>query len=346
MSGSYWQVSADGGTTWNNVPASEQYIEYPVGFLDLYIQGITPSDNGNLYRMCNPGPPTSCSVPDTLYVNSGTTSTLMILNPPSTVCAGNSVLFTASAGPYGVTNDSVSWTVSIEGSSIGYAPGVNDSTLVINFPATATGNATITASYYGGGGCGSFQNSSPVTIAIQTPASTLAGTAGGAAACISTVVYPGGQSAFNTSNYGNLSDPAVTTTATDASCDAIASILPSGSNPVAGTVTSCVTLASSVPSYNGVAYVPRYYNLEPSANASTSTATVTLYFTQADFDAYNAARGSEPALPTSPTDATGIANLRVSQFHGTGTTPDTYVGGSGTIDPADNNIVWNSTTSR
>jgi hypothetical protein len=43
---------------------------------------------------------------------------------------------------------------------------------------------------------------------------------------------------------------------------------------VTGTVTSCVTLASSVPSYNGVAYVPRYYSLEPATNASTSTADV------------------------------------------------------------------------
>lgn len=135
------------------------------------------------------------------------------------------------------------------------------------------------------------------------------------------------------------------TTYSDATCSPIALINPSGSSPVTGTVTSCVTLASSAPSYNGIAYVPRYYNLEPSTNASTSTATITLYFTQADFDAYNAARGSEPALPTGPSDAAGIANLTISQFHGTGTTPDTYVGGSGTIVPGSGNVVWNSITS-
>ncbi len=45
-------------------------------------------------------------------------------------------------------------------------------------------------------------------------------------------------------------------------------------------------------------------------------------------------------------DAAGIANLHVTQFHGTGTTPDTYVGGSGDIDPDDNNIIWNATASR
>jgi len=123
-------------------------------------------------------------------------------------------------------------------------------------------------------------------------------------------------------------------------------ITPSGTNPVTGNIQSCVTVDATVQSYNGIPYVPRHYSLEPSTNASTSTATITLYFTQSDFDSYNSARGSNPALPANPTDAAGIANLRVTQFHGTGTTPGTYVGGSGNIDPDDNNIVWNASASR
>jgi hypothetical protein len=101
---------------------------------------------------------------------------------------------------------------------------------------------------------------------------------------------------------------------------------------------------ASLPTYNGVPYVGRYYSIEPTTNASTSTATITLYFTQADFNAYNTGRGSYPALPTGPSDATDISNLTISQFHGTGTTPDTYAGTSGTIVPT--SVTWNSTASR
>ncbi|MEI9935110.1 MAG: T9SS type A sorting domain-containing protein [Ferruginibacter sp.] len=47
-------------------------------------------------------------------------------------------------------------------------------------------------------------------------------------------------------------------------------------------------------------------------------------------------------------DASGIANLRVIQFHGTSTThiPGTYSGTTLTINPADTTIVWNNTHHR
>ena len=335
--GTIWQVSSDGGQTWNTtIPFSGTIPD--AGGIDLNLNNVAFFPNKALFRICTSGTPASCSIPDTLYINNGKSTAPTILNPPSAVCAGNSVLFIATGGLNGLTSDSVSWAVTIDGSTTYFDPPVNDSTIVIDFPSTATGNAMITASNFTG--CG-YANGATVTVAIQSLSTSLAGTGGALAVCSSMTVYPGGQP-----SYFSTSDPAQTTTATDGSCDAIASILPTGSSPVTGTVTSCVTLASTALSYNGIAYVPRYYNLEPAVNASTSTATVTLYFRQADFDAYNAARGSEPALPTGPGDATGIANLRVSQFHGTGTTPDTYVGGSGAIDPADNNIVWDVADSR
>jgi len=332
----YWQISHDGGQTWTTLSSDQTEPEYGNDLLNLAYHPVLVTDDGALFRFCYNGN-NSCSMPDTLYVNSGRTATPVLMNPPSTVCAGNSVQFTATGGAIGVTNDSISWAITINGATIRYNPPLDDSTLVINFPSTATGNATITLTNFTGFYCGSA-TSTPATVAIQPASTSLAGTAGAPAACTDMTVYPGGQP-----SYYSTSDPAETSVATDASCNAIAAILPSGSNPVAGAVTSCVTLASTVPSYNGIAYVPRYYNLEPSVNAGTSTATITLYFMQADFDAYNAARGSEPALPTGPTDATGIANLTISQFHGTGTTPDTYVGTSGTIIPT--SVVWNSTTS-
>jgi hypothetical protein len=176
-------------------------------------------------------------------------------------------------------------------------------------------------------GCGSASVIPPIDITVNPLQTTLAGVAGAGASCNSFTVYPGAANAY-----------------ADGTCSPIASVTPSGSSPVSGTVQSCVTVDASVPSYNGIPYVARYYSIEPASNASTSTATITVYFTQADFDAYNAARGSNPALPTGPSDATGIANLTISQFHGTGTTPDSYVGTAGTIVPT--LVTWNSTDSR
>ena len=131
-------------------------------------------------------------------------------------------------------------------------------------------------------------------------------------------------------------------------CYLIDSLYPSGTNPLIDyvSITSCVTIDSSVQLYNGVPYVQRHYNIDPQMYGSGATATVTLYFTQQDFDNYNAARGSLPALPTGPSDATGISNIRIIQFHGTGTAPGTYVGTSGDIDTDDSNIIWNSSAYR
>jgi hypothetical protein len=53
-----------------------------------------------------------------------------------------------------------------------------------------------------------------------------------------------------------------------------------------------------------------------------------------------------PDLPTGPADAAGIANLRITQYNGTGTTPGTYTGTPVLINPADASIVYNSTAGR
>jgi hypothetical protein len=132
----------------------------------------------------------------------------------------------------------------------------------------------------------------------------------------------------------------------DASCNLIARVSPSGAGPVSGTVNTCVIIDGSVQTYNGQPYVQRHYDIEPATGAGTATATITLTFTQAEFDAFNTARGSLPALPTGSADATGIANLRITQYHGAGTAPGNYPGSTEVIDPANTNIVWNATLSR
>lgn len=119
----------------------------------------------------------------------------------------------------------------------------------------------------------------------------------------------------------------------------------SGSNPVSGNITSRLTFDSSVQSYNGVPYVQRHYDIEPENNAATATATVTLYFSQQDFNNFNAYPAHGTDLPKNPSDNSGKANLRVFQYHGFSTTskPDSYSGPGVEIDPDDQKIVWNPT---
>jgi hypothetical protein len=80
----------------------------------------------------------------------------------------------------------------------------------------------------------------------------------------------------------------------------------------------------------------------PENNAATATATITLFFSQQEFDNFNAYPGHNGDLPKNSSDAAGIANLRVYQYHGFSATgmPGSYNGGGIEIDPADNDIVW------
>lgn len=240
----------------------------------------------------------------------------------STICAGtNDVIY--SMYSTGSLNTGNNWTYTGQNATI-----VNyvrwDTAIKINFTDSATSGILSVAQV---NACGV---GAPITIPITV--NPLQPTPAGSPGSASCSHYTIGNGA---------------TTYTDpATCSPITALNPSGSSPVTGDITNCVTIDAAVQSYNGIPYVQRRYNIEPAANASTSTATLTLYYTQSDFDNYNTARGSNPALPTGPTDAAGIANLRITQFHGSGTTPGTYAGGSGEIDPDDSKIVWTATASR
>ncbi len=117
-----------------------------------------------------------------------------------------------------------------------------------------------------------------------------------------------------------------------------------GGNALSGEVIFKVTIDPAVTSFNNQPYVQRHYDIMPVSNAATAQATVKLYFTQQDFDNFNAAPAHGLDLPTAPTDAAGIANLRVYQYHGFSTTslPGSYSGNAVEIDPLDANIVWNA----
>ena len=227
------------------------------------------------------------------------------------LCAGNTTLYTSNGeagGTWHSTNTSVA-TVDATGLVTTIAPGTSDITYTVN-----TGcNAPLSA----------FQ-----TITVTAYSSTLAGVAGGPQVCRTLSVQPGG------------------TSYSDGSCNLIATIIPSGAFAVSGNINTCVIIEDAVHTYNSVPYVQRKYDIVPASNAATSTATITLYFTQDEFDAFNISRGIYPPLPAGNGDLAGIANLLVTQFHGTGTNPGDYTGISELIDPNNGNIVWNNTMNR
>lgn len=140
-----------------------------------------------------------------------------------------------------------------------------------------------------------------------------------------------------------------TTKYIDATCRLIATINPSGADPVTGPVNTCVTIDATQQYFNGQPYLKRHYDIEPvNANQTTTTATITLYFTDAEFVNYN---GLNPAWPPFPTQAGGgntdpnRANVKITQFHGPAQTapssPGNYPGTKVLIVPGASNVFWN-----
>jgi hypothetical protein len=112
-------------------------------------------------------------------------------------------------------------------------------------------------------------------------------------------------------------------------CNLIARVIPSGSPAVAGLVSACVKIEVSVlTDVDGHPYVQRHYDIEPATGAATAQALIKLYFTAAEFLAYNSYVTTNllpyPLLPTGTVDN---GNARITQFHGTGTALGNYTGG-------------------
>jgi len=120
-------------------------------------------------------------------------------------------------------------------------------------------------------------------------------------------------------------------------CDLVASLDPTGANPVNGNTNFKVTIDNATQSYNGQPYVKRHFDIEPSNNAGIATGTITLYAYQYEFDAYNLAAAGLPPLPSGGIDN---GNVRISQFHGVGTAPGNYPGPEVLITPT---VSWNNT---
>jgi ELWxxDGT repeat protein len=160
---------------------------------------------------------------------------------------------------------------------------------------------------------------------------------------VTTVANPGGKRslAYNSQNQTLL---ATLRCYCDIYNRLVATIDATGTQPVSGEITSKVWIETSQP----VNYVKRHYELTPAINPETSTGRVTLYFTQTDFDDFNAVNAIK--LPANSIDAGGKQNLRVEKYAGVSSNnsglPETYAGSPEVINPADVDIVWNNTLNR
>jgi hypothetical protein len=199
---------------------------------------------------------------------------------------------------------------------------------VVTATPTATTTYTINAVNVSNGATGS----NTVTVTVDPASFTLAGTPGGLQVCQNISVNGSG------TNYR------------DGNCNLIASVTPAGGSPVTNSINTCTQVdINATKRGTSDLYLSRKYDIEPILNPATSTANIKLYFLQSEFNDFNtrATDSGHKPLPTAPADATGIANLVLRQFHGTGTNPLNYTGSyeDFTTVSAGFTVIWNATQS-
>ena len=127
---------------------------------------------------------------------------------------------------------------------------------------------------------------------------------------------------------GTLHADGATVNYTDGCGDVVATVEDAPGGNTLGITSAIVLTTPTVQTFNNNPYVSRIVDLDPS---SEGPATVTLYATQAEFNAYNAYvtanNLSVPMLPTGPADMAGIANIVVTQYHGSALDSNTGPGG-------------------
>ena len=127
-------------------------------------------------------------------------------------------------------------------------------------------------------------------------------------------------------------------------CELIAIVKPFGTSPVSGNITTKVWVEGVQPSK----YAKRHYEIAPPVQTPMPIGTVTLYFTQQEFNDFN--DDNLVKLPGGASDATGISNLRIEKRSGVSNDetglPETYSGTIETINPADERVIWNNSAKR
>ncbi len=165
-------------------------------------------------------------------------------------------------------------------------------------------------------------------------------------------VLPNGATAIAPATY-NVAGLAAYNLFVDNNCKPIATVIPTG---IVNAISDSARAKVWIDATQNANFVKRHFEItpyddngSPITTANTKTGIVTLYFTQQEFNDYNALNTIK--LPTSASDAAGISNILVTKYAGISNNnatglPATYTNGSTTIDPVDADIVYNTTEAR
>ena len=321
--GEYWSGDMDEVRIWNTALSADNIMRRKNCELQGNEAGLVAYYKFNQGTAGGSNPSVNNLLDATANANNGSLTNFALAGSASNWLSGSSVT-TGSVIPgaplaYGQSfcgPTSVNQLVPLPGTTANwYSASTGGSALASSTPINTSGTYYVTT--VNANGCESTRT--PVFITINSSTSLASS-----------------YQAFSTSISGIADLPA---------CNSLVTRLnPNGANPVNGTVNVKLWIESSQPA----SYVKRHYEITPSTSAGTATATITLYFTQAEFDAFNAVNTVK--LPAGPGDGSGIANLQVEKRSGTtnnGTgLPASYTASVTTIDPADADIVWNASSSR
>jgi hypothetical protein len=126
-------------------------------------------------------------------------------------------------------------------------------------------------------------------------------------------------------------------------CKILAQVTPSANAEIINkTLTAKAYIDGSVQSYDKVPYVQRHFDFRADPANTALAAQLTLYFSQTEFDAFNAVSSTD--IPQNTSDQTGKSNLRVIQYTGTSVnntgTLGSYSGNRQEITPR--SVNWNA----
>ncbi|MCE7044314.1 T9SS type A sorting domain-containing protein [Dyadobacter sp. CY312] len=128
---------------------------------------------------------------------------------------------------------------------------------------------------------------------------------------------------------------------TDDNCQLLAGFAPGLNNNdvnvmLGKNLTVKVSRDNSIKLYNSQPYLQRHFDFEPQnpSEAVDAWYSIKMYFTQADFDAFNAVSSVKLPSNSTPEEQSKLTNLRIWQVHGTPltipATPANYSGGPAT----------------
>jgi hypothetical protein len=155
------------------------------------------------------------------------------------------------------------------------------------------------------------------------------------------IPYP---DAGNLSTDGDTTDTYVyggTTALVAGSCETIALVEPNGFSAFSGEVFAKTYVdAAGNPSYFNQPYHNRHYDIDLTAGIVPKTARITLLYDASDFTSYN--NRADVLIPLPNTAGENKSNLRILRYTGTSAlnSPGSYTGSVTSIDPEDEDIVW------